>query len=141
MINISNQEEVSTSLNTIFDEHDELLGIIDKLNIAINEQRSHKIIGIIIDDLETYALAHFETEEKYFDVFGFLNKEAHILGHKELIQQILSFKKKFFLNNVNSSELLDFLQVWFVKYLNEHNEEFHGEFKMWGRDYDFNKLG
>ena len=84
MINIANQEIVSTSLNTMFDEHeeqDELLGIIDKLNVAISEQRSHKIIGIIIGLCIVLIIALCT----YISLYDLNNKVSYITAQNEAL--------------------------------------------------------
>ncbi len=42
-----------------------------------------------------YAVYHFDTEEKYFDQFGYSEAENHKDEHKNLLEQVTSFKTAY----------------------------------------------
>ena len=110
--------EYSVKVKEIDEQHQKLVILIDKLYVAINENKGNKILGNILDDLIDFGVYHFATEEKYFDMFKYKFANEHKKIHRGFEVKLGDFKKKFKNNELEISfELIDFLEDWLLDHL------------------------
>lgn len=85
-------EQYSTGIKTIDDQHKELINIIgtlsDLLTNAIDGQDIYDPMTEIITSLTNYTIYHFNYEENLFEKHGYEHAQAHEKEHKNLISEI-----------------------------------------------------
>ena len=113
------KEEYSVNVKEIDNQHKKLVEIINSLYSVINNiDIDDKKLVVLFADLISYADLHFNTEEGYFDKFGYPeskhHKDAHKLFRKKIFSLITQYKKK----KIEATfELVDFLEDWFLGHL------------------------
>jgi hemerythrin-like metal-binding protein len=112
------QPEYRFGIKEIDSQHEHFVGILDKLYDSIIQNAPREKLGELLKALADYATNHFQTEEKYFDQFNYAGAAEHKLKHRELMEKISDFQKKFEENQVDVSvDLIDFLEDWLVDHL------------------------
>jgi hemerythrin len=112
------KSEYSVQVKEIDGQHQNLVVLIDKLYIALNENKGKRILANILNDLIDFGVYHFATEEKYFDKFNYEFAEEHKKIHRGFETKLADFKKKFKNNEIEVSfELIDFLEDWLLDHL------------------------
>ena len=105
------------NVTEIDDQHRHLFEILNKLHAATVEGKEQSAIVEIFDDLLTYTVEHFDTEEDHMQQFGFSGYNDHKKEHDELTGQAIELQKLFKDGSATVTfELLDFLHDW----LNDH---------------------
>ncbi|NLD38667.1 MAG: hemerythrin family protein [Desulfatiglans sp.] len=112
------EESLSVKVSEIDNQHKKLVGLINTLHDAMKERKANEALGGIIDELVNYALNHFQTEERYFDKFGYLKATAHKKEHKDFINRVAAFKDDFARNRIMlSMEIMEFLKGWLINHI------------------------
>jgi hemerythrin-like metal-binding protein len=119
------KEEYSVHVQEIDQQHKQLVKLIFELFNSINKRAAKETLGSILDELVKYAGYHFSTEEKYFDLFNYEDKEKHISEHREFAGKVVDFQKKYTDHEVEISyELIDFLEDWLLNHLMESDKKY-----------------
>jgi hemerythrin-like metal-binding protein len=124
-INLKWKDEYSVHVQEIDQQHMQLVKLIFELFDSINKHVAKDMLGDILDKLVKYAGYHFATEEKYFDLFNYEDKEKHINEHRKFADKVVEFKKKYVNHEVEISfELIDFLENWLLDHLMESDKKY-----------------
>ncbi|WP_294964760.1 bacteriohemerythrin [Sulfurimonas sp.] len=115
-------EGFAIGVKAIDDDHKNLLNIINKLSLAINNNKAQKYIEKNFDDLQDYAVDHFRREEIYIKKRCTSTQIVnHIKKHKEFEEAIPKLKEEVS-NSTNSStakEVSAFLTDWLLNHIIE----------------------
>ena len=110
-------DNMSVRSEEIDNQHKKLIGLLNEMYTAFMNKQHNERVGPIIDQMASYALYHFETEEKYFAAFHYERSAEHILEHLEFRQKVQEFVEKFKQNNsALTYNVMNFLRNW----LNNH---------------------
>lgn len=106
--------------------HDHLgfVNIINELYEAFNKNENRENFLNLLDEFEIYAIAHFQTEEKYYKMFDFSNIELKILKNEILLDKMKDCKNSFLKEKIDQKQLLIFLFNWLVVHFKEHDIKF-----------------
>ncbi len=111
-------EEYHTQIETIDYEHAKLF---QYMNNIINAEQlgegSRLIIEINLDELISYTVYHFKTEEELMQKLNDPNYESHKKAHDALKERVLEFKKRFDAQENITEELVSFLENWLIKHI------------------------
>jgi hemerythrin len=103
----------SVGVSEIDSQHQKLVGMINDLHDAMLQGKGKAVLGDIIKGLVDYAGAHFLTEEKYFDQFGYPDAGSHKGEHSAFTQKAAEFKDGFDAGKLALSiTVMDFLSSW-----------------------------
>jgi len=138
MILIPWKDQYSVQVKEIDEQHKKLLIIINQLYEAIKSQSSHKNLVTLVKELIDFSEYHFTTEEKYFDLCNYEDKEPHKKEHQKFKEKILTTY-----NTCRSSEcqgqeleiafeLIDFMEDWFVEHFISMDQKYIPCFKKYG---------
>ncbi len=109
---------LSVGINEIDKQHERLVKLINDLNEAMRIGKGKEILSKIINELTTYALTHFSTEEKYFDKFQYLETKPHKGEHQAFVQKVSTFKKDFEEGRVGLTiPIMNFLSDWLQNHI------------------------
>lgn len=127
------RDEFSVKVEEIDDQHKNLIQISEKLYDNLYKDMSKDDLNGILTELIDFAKLHFQTEEKYFDMFKFEHAEEHKKEH-QLFEQKL--KEMFGVGSDKhieaSFELIDFLEDWLLDHLEKKDQEYVKCFKEHG---------
>ncbi len=111
------KNEYSIGVQEIDNQHMKLIELINKLFDAMKQGQANAVIGQILNELSTYASTHFKTEEKYFELFDYMESEKHKEIHQIFVMKITKFKNDFDAGKIALSvSIFNFLKDW----LNDH---------------------
>ena len=103
----------SVNIEEIDAQHQWLIEIINTLNDSLYENKSNKLLAIILDSLVEYIQIHFTTEEQLMIKYNYPEYESHKSKHEELKQNVNGWKDAFIAGQGNlNSEVLGFLKGW-----------------------------
>jgi hemerythrin len=106
-------DSYSVGVNEIDMQHQKLVGMINDLHDAMRMGKGKDVLGEIIKGLVGYAVTHFQTEEKYFDQFGYPEAGSHKGEHSAFTQKVAEFKAGFDAGKLALSiTVMDFLSNW-----------------------------
>lgn len=129
MNSIEWKETYSVGNKKIDDQHKQLFewinALIEKKELNVNS----KIIIDTLNDLNSYASYHFETEEKYMIQYNYSDYTTHKKQHESYLKKVakLSFGA---LNNDQTVpvELLTFLNKWWINHILETDRKLRSFF-------------
>jgi len=84
----------------------------------------------LLVDLADYASCHFETEEKYFDLFQYPDAEPHLIQHQEFRSRVRGFQAGYRLKGTfNIPVISEFLKKWMIDHILLYDRKYAGCFK------------
>jgi hemerythrin len=127
------KEDYSVSVMEIDSQHKTIIEMLNDLYDSFLKKEHEKRLGEILTRLSDYAVYHFETEEKYFSLFGYGKRLAHIREHNDFTEKVQAFRKEF---DKNSSaltyKLINFLREWLVNHILVSDKEYEKCFREHG---------
>ncbi len=111
-------DSFSVKIPSIDKQHQKLVSMINELMDAMKSGKGKLVLGDIIQELANYTVEHFNTEEKYFKEFNYPETEQHIKEHREFVNKVSDFKKKFDSGGITLSvEIMNFLRDWLKNHI------------------------
>jgi len=102
----------------IDEQHKVLVSLINKLFSAMKVGKSRDVMKDILTELIKYTSYHFNTEEAYYLHIENEFVKQHLLEHRNFIEEITNFKKRFYNGESEVSiELLKFLRTWITNHI------------------------
>jgi len=113
----------NTGVAEIDEQHMILVHTLNEANSKLKKDNSIKNLEQITQDLLSYALYHFETEEELMHKYGY-QEEDYLLA-KQHLEQHRSFSEKVVTvrdglkseTPISADELLDFLINWLLNHI------------------------
>jgi len=107
------EDKYSVGIQSIDNQHKEIFMLLNKLLEAMKMGHANDVTIQIIQELERYAVIHFQKEEYFFQRFNYQGSAEHITEHQNFIKKIAVLKSE--LNSgkmILTIELLNFLRDW-----------------------------
>lgn len=118
-------EKNSVGVKELDNQHKKIIKIINELYEAMKNDEIDEKIEKIFNELVDYANYHFSTEERYFDLFNYQEKEVHKQQHNDYKKKISSFIKKSSGDKIFLPfELIDFLEDWWIYHINYSDKKY-----------------
>ena len=125
MLLITWSDSFSVKVAEIDTQHKKLVEMINKLYDAMKVGKSKDVMGEILISLISYTVTHFKTEEMYFDLYNFSEKEAHKAEHIKFVETVTKFKTDFDSGKATISlEVMNFLKDWLTKHINGSDKKY-----------------
>ena len=106
-------DKYSVGVQSIDNQHKEILEILNRLLQALKEGKAHDVVNQIIHDLEQYAYMHFQKEEFFFQRFNYTGSAEHIHEHQQFRDKIMALKSDVISGKVSFTvDLMFFLKEW-----------------------------
>ncbi len=111
-------DSFSVKVNEIDLQHKKLISMINELNDAMKDGKGKDVLGKTVSGLINYTSTHFNTEEKYFDQFGYPETINHKNEHSAFVQKVSQFKDGFQKGKLGLSiEVMNFLSDWLKNHI------------------------
>jgi len=106
-------DKYSVGVQSIDNQHKEILEILNRLLQALKEGKANNVITGIVPDLEKYAVIHFQKEEFFFQRFKYSGSGDHIYEHQQFKEKIKAIKADLISGKMGFSvDLMIFLKEW-----------------------------
>jgi hemerythrin-like metal-binding protein len=127
--------EYSVGVAEIDEQHKKLFELMNRLFTLYSEKKFTKVDVIpIFNELVNYADEHFSTEEHYFNLYNYKQKDQHTALHESYRQKIEELKKAY--DNENQASTLfaitNFLNDWWVWHINNADKAYTSYFNANG---------
>lgn len=118
-------ESYSVGVNEIDVQHQKLVQILNDLHSEMKVGRSREILGKVLDELVDYSRTHFAFEEKYFDEFGYPDKDLHKASHADYVARVTQFREDFLSGKETGSlRVMEFLIHWIQAHIRKTDKEY-----------------
>lgn len=112
------QDRYSINVGTIDSQHEKWLGIMNKLFIIFKNKGSKTEILRILQEMKSYTVFHFGTEERYFAKYNYAEAEKHKQLHKEFIKTLDKFRADYERDSSTlTMEMMAFMQKWLTNHI------------------------
>lgn len=133
MTNFAWKDEYAFGIEIIDSQHKELVQLLDKTYNSFYKFDSQQELARLLNEIKEFALIHFATEEKYFDLFSFEGSQEHKQKHSDLKEKVGSFITRFETEGTKITiELVDFLEDWIVDHMEVMDKKYVKNFKEHG---------
>lgn len=118
-------KQYEVGISKIDEQHEHLFDLVNMLYDSIVEGQEQNALGEVLNELISYTVYHFETEEKLFQEYEYPQVAEHKAEHDELTKQVLELREQFELKVVTITfEVMDFLSDWLKKHTTESDLKF-----------------
>lgn len=126
-------EEYSVGVSVIDEQHKQFVVVLGKLEKAVAELEQKERLSQILEDLDSYVVFHFGTEEKYFKEFNYGGAREHIEAHRKFAQTLSETREKYQNNELRLSyELVTFMSDWLVSHVRDMDRKYIECFRSHG---------
>lgn len=118
---------MSVKVKLIDEQHQYFMGIMNEFYGVLNEAAPlEETMRHIIGELVGYAIFHFSTEEKYFDLYDYELKDEHVALHRAYKDKIDELQAAF--ENGGgagvASDLLNFMEQWWANHVSVEDKKY-----------------
>ncbi len=112
------KDSFSTGIKKVDDEHKVLVGMIDRLEKAMERGEAEEVLGPVLRNLVEYVRFHFRNEEEVMARINFPDLRRHKVLHRDLVNEVARI-----LNDLKRDrlwtipELVGFLQHWLADHI------------------------
>lgn len=115
-------------IESIDTQHKELVGYINELAWAIDNDQGKSVISLLFNKLYDYTQFHFKAEESYILTLSKNDCLLHQLQHKHFIEELDRIVALDATENI-SEELLYFLTDWLLHHIQVEDKKFFQQLK------------
>jgi hemerythrin len=99
-----------SDVSGIDQQHQTLVNMLDRLNDAVKNKESRKVIYRIIDDVIEFTRLHFAAEERLMVHSEYADVDFHKEKHRQLMEDALHLKGK--LDDLGEEMFTDWFNHW-----------------------------
>jgi hemerythrin len=116
-------ESFNTGVAEIDDQHRILVNTLNEANAKLAEDVSLDFVEQITQDLLSYALYHFETEEALMQEYGYVEESSadadqHLLQHRLFSGKVVAVRDNLRAGiPITREDLISFLNNWLVNHI------------------------
>ena len=118
-------QELSVGIESLDQQHQNLVEILNKFNEGRRRGRGTKIMNNILNEIIGYTQEHFAFEERLLEEAGYPGLKLHQSQHRQLIQKIERFQFDFIQQNRRiTAEMGEFLNYWLTSHILKDDKEY-----------------
>jgi hemerythrin-like metal-binding protein len=111
-------DNLSVKIQSIDEQHQKLIGLINDFYENLKTHSNDNIISMLINGMKNYTQLHFNTEESYMKKHNYPDYEAHKKEHDLFIAKVNSLEEKFNSGKIILSyEITGFLKDWLKNHI------------------------
>lgn len=114
------QPNFATGVPEIDEQHMILVHTLNEASSKLARDASLETIEKITQDLLSYALYHFETEEELMQEYGYVNEDSqlHLEQHRLFSERVVRIREDLkSARPVPANELVEFLSTWLTNHI------------------------
>lgn len=117
------KDDFSTGVAEIDEQHMILVHSLNDAHSKLTKDCSLKALEQITQDLLSYALYHFETEEALMQQYAYMENseedaKKHLQQHRSFSEKVVSVRECLKMEqSINAQDLLSFLNKWLVDHI------------------------
>jgi hemerythrin len=118
-------KKFSVNLDEMDNQHKQLLGYLNELYDAVVQHKGERVIGKVVDALESYSQVHFADEEWLLEAVEFPELELQRAQHRYFTEEVGKMKEAINRRHeVPPQSLLYFLRNWFLSHIFEEDKKY-----------------
>lgn len=111
-------DEFKTGVESVDNQHHQLVEIVNKFDEAARRGKGSRIMQEILTDLIGYTGEHFAHEEQVMADGGYEKVELHRNQHRQLLQKVERLQFEFSQQHRRiTPEVRDFLKYWLTNHI------------------------
>lgn len=116
-------DSFATGVTEIDEQHHILVNTLNEANAKLADNASTEFVEQITQDLLSYALYHFETEEELMQEYGYdddsaADAERHLQQHRAFSSKVVSVRDSLRAGiPITREDLIGFLNNWLVNHI------------------------
>ncbi|HOE91105.1 MAG TPA: bacteriohemerythrin [Candidatus Cloacimonadota bacterium] len=111
-------DSYSVKINSIDQQHKQLIAYINELHEAMSQGKSKQVMGDILAKLANYTVEHFTLEEKYMSDHHYVDLDNHKNTHASFVKKVSEYRQAYeegkFLISI---EIMNFLKDWLTNHI------------------------
>ena len=117
-------DKLSVSVNSVDEQHKELVRMLNELNAALDSGQAGTVIGRILRGLIHYTASHFAHEEDLMRRQGYPGYQKHRKEHQRLVARVFDLQAQFDTGRADiNTEVLNFLKQWLTEHIQGSDKE------------------
>ena len=125
--------KLEIGIGIIDSQHQRLVGMINKLNDAIEEGRGGELVGSTLDGLIEYTHTHFRTEEELLKENGYEEYDLHCREHRIFTDQIEIYRDRLDAGSLRiSKDVMGYMRGWLLTHIGSSDRAYIGTLKNAG---------
>ncbi|MCS7238261.1 MAG: bacteriohemerythrin [Thermoguttaceae bacterium] len=106
-------DQYSVGIVRLDDQHRKIFQMLNTLRQAMLDKKSDQVLAGIVNDLVQYAKTHFASEEAYFQMYAYPERDAHKQEHEEFTRKVRQFQEDLAKGRATLTlDVLKFLSDW-----------------------------
>jgi hemerythrin-like metal-binding protein len=112
----------SVGVPSIDAQHKQIIGVINELYEAMQNESAQKVIKPILDRLVKYTFKHFKYEEEALQASGYPDFSRHKALHDKIREETIALQEHADL--VTDNNLLHFLKEWWMGHIQSEDKKY-----------------
>lgn len=122
-------DKLSVNVKEIDDQHRKLIGLVNNLHDAMKGGQGKQVLEPTLQELASYTVYHFQTEEKYMQKFKYPGYLSHKKMHDAFVRKVSDFQKDYHAGRLGLSlDLMNFLREWVTTHIMETDHQYSETF-------------
>ena len=122
-------EDLSVRVGEIDSQHKKLIQLINTLHDAMKAGQAKQVLETTLQELASYAVYHFQAEEKYMQQFKYPGYLSHKLKHDAFVKKVTGFQADYQAGKLGLSlDLMNFLKDWVTTHIRETDKKYSDTF-------------
>ena len=110
--------KLEIGIGIIDSQHQRFVGMINKLNDAIEEGRGGDLVGKTLEGLIDYTHTHFRTEEELLKEHGYEEYDLHCREHRIFTDQIEIYQDRLNAGSLRiTSDVMGYMRGWLLTHI------------------------
>ena len=119
------KDSYSVGVKALDEQHQILLNHLNTIYQLFDDPSQKERIGVLLSELEDYALVHFKTEEDLFAKHRYHSQEQQAKEHRLYEQKISDFRARFDSSDQKVTvDMLEFLADWLTGHILGSDHEY-----------------
>lgn len=116
-------DDLSTGIAVIDDQHRQIVRMINELDDAQRDGSTTKVRAVINGQVD-YTVSHFAFEEAMLEEAGYVFTKAHIRVHQVFIKRVETYRERFSQGEDIADELNGLLGRWLFSHIRNDDRNY-----------------
>ncbi len=122
---LSWNQQYSTGVPSMDEQHGKLIALINQLHDAMKTGHGRDALGSVLDALVDYTRTHFAAEERLMTTHAYPGILRHRRIHEDLTAKVVAIQAQVRSGQpVLTIEVMDFLRQWLVTHIQGADKEY-----------------